>query len=37
MEFFEDIFHAMGTDDLRGSCGDDLELTMLALPVELYG
>jgi hypothetical protein len=37
MTFFEEIFHAMGTDDLRGTCCDALELILLALLVELHG
>jgi hypothetical protein len=37
MTFFEEIFHAMGTDDLRGTCCDSLELILLALLVELHG
>jgi hypothetical protein len=37
MTFFEQFFHAMGTDDLRGTDGDVLELILLALLVELHG
>jgi hypothetical protein len=37
MTFFEDLFHAMGIDDLRGTCCDALELILLALLVELHG
>jgi hypothetical protein len=37
MTFFEEIFHAMGTDDLWGTDGDALELILLALLVELHG
>jgi hypothetical protein len=37
MTFFEEIFHAMGTDDLRGACGDALELILLSLLLELHG
>jgi hypothetical protein len=37
MTFFEQFFHAMGTDDLRGTDGDALELILLALLVELHG
>jgi hypothetical protein len=37
MTFFEDIFHAMGVDDLRGSCCDALELILLSLLLELHG
>jgi hypothetical protein len=33
MTFFEDIFHSMGTDDLRGACCDALELILLSLLV----
>jgi hypothetical protein len=33
MNFFEDLFHAMGTDDHRGTCYDALELILLALLV----
>jgi hypothetical protein len=36
MTFFEDIFYAMGTYDLRGTGGDALELILLALLVELH-
>jgi hypothetical protein len=35
--FFEEILHAMGTDDLWGTDGDALELILLALLVELHG
>jgi hypothetical protein len=34
MTSFEKLFHAMGTNDLRGTGGDDLELILLALLVE---
>jgi hypothetical protein len=37
MSFFEQIFHVMGTDDLRGTDDDALELILLALLVELHG
>lgn len=37
MTFFEHIFHAMGTNDLRGTDSDSLELIWLALLVELHG
>jgi hypothetical protein len=37
MTFSEDIFHAMGTDDLRRTFCDALELILLALLVELHG
>jgi hypothetical protein len=37
MTFFEHIFHAMGTNDLRGIEGDALELILLALLVKLHG
>ena len=37
MTFFEQIFHAMGTNDLWGTDGDALELILLALVVELHG
>jgi hypothetical protein len=37
MTFFEQCFHPMGTDDLRGTDGDALELILLALLVELHG
>jgi hypothetical protein len=30
MTLFEEIFHAMGTDDLRGTCCDALELILLS-------
>jgi hypothetical protein len=36
MNFFEDIFHATGTDDLRGAFCDALELILLALLLELH-
>jgi hypothetical protein len=35
--FFEHIFHAMGTNDLSGIDGDELELILLSLLVELHG
>jgi hypothetical protein len=37
INFFEKIFHAMGTNDLSGTDGDALELILLALLVELHG
>jgi hypothetical protein len=37
MTFFEELFHAMGIDDLRGTCSDALELIFLSLLVELHG
>jgi hypothetical protein len=37
MTFFEDLFHAMGVDDIRGTNSDALELILLALLVELHG
>ena len=37
MTFFKQLFHAMGTNDLRGTDGDDLELILLALLVKLHG
>ena len=37
MTFFENIFHSMGTDDLRGACCDFLELILLSLLLELHG
>jgi hypothetical protein len=37
MTFFEDLFHAMGIEDLRETDGDALELILLALLVELHG
>jgi hypothetical protein len=37
MTFFEYLFHAMGTNDLRGIDGDALEIILLALLVELHG
>jgi hypothetical protein len=37
MTFLKDIFHVMGTDDLRGADGDALELILLAHLVELHG
>jgi hypothetical protein len=37
MTFFEQLFHAMGTIDIRGTYGDALELILLALLVELHG
>jgi hypothetical protein len=35
--FFEQLFHVMGTNDLRGTDDDALELILLALLVELHG
>ena len=37
MTFFEQFFHAMGTNDLRGTDDDALELILLALLVVLHG
>jgi len=37
MTFFEQLFHAIGTNDLRGTDDDALELILLALLVELHG
>ena len=37
MTFFEEIFHAMGTDDLKGASGDALEFILLSLLLELHG
>jgi hypothetical protein len=37
MTFFWELSHAMGTDDLRGTDDDSLELIFLALLVELHG
>jgi hypothetical protein len=37
MTFFEQLFHVNGTNDLRGTDDDDLELILLALLVELHG
>ena len=37
MTSFEEIFHVMGIDDLRGACCDALELTMVSLLLELHG
>jgi hypothetical protein len=37
MTFFYHIFHAMGTDDLRGIGDDAMEIILLALLVELHG
>jgi hypothetical protein len=37
MNFFEEIFHAMGTDDLRGAYCDALELILFSLLLELHG
>jgi hypothetical protein len=37
MTFFEEIFHSMGTDDLRGACCDALELILLSLLLEFHG
>jgi hypothetical protein len=37
MTFFEQLFHAMGTNDLWGTDNDALELILLALLVELHG
>jgi hypothetical protein len=35
--FFEEIFHAVGTDDLRGAYYDALEIILLSLLLELHG
>jgi hypothetical protein len=37
MTFFEYIFHARGTNDLRGTCCDFLEFILLSLLVVLHG
>jgi hypothetical protein len=37
MTFFEQLFHAMGTNDLRGTRNYALELILLAFLVELHG
>jgi hypothetical protein len=37
MTFFEQLFHAMGTNDLWGIVDDALELIFLALLVKLHG
>jgi len=37
MTFFEHIFHVMGTNDLKGTKDDALELILLTLLVELHG
>jgi hypothetical protein len=37
MNLFEDLFHAIGTDDLRGAYCDSLELILLSLLLELHG
>jgi len=37
MTFFEHLFHAMGTNDLKGIDDDSLKLIFLALLVELHG
>jgi hypothetical protein len=37
MSFFEQLFHAMGTNDRWGTDGDALELILVALLVELHG
>jgi hypothetical protein len=37
MIYFEDLFHAMGIDDLRGACCDALEPILLSRLLELHG
>jgi hypothetical protein len=37
MTFFENILNVMGTNDLRGTNDDSLELILLALLVKLHG
>jgi hypothetical protein len=37
MTFFEERFHVMGTNDIRGTESDALELIFLALLVEFHG
>ena len=37
MTFLEEIFHAMGTDDLTGACRYALELIFVSLLLELHG
>ena len=36
MTFFKEIFHLMGTDDLRGACCDAFELIWLAILLKLH-
>jgi hypothetical protein len=37
MTFFQECFYVVGTDNLRGSCCDELEIILLSLLVELHG
>jgi hypothetical protein len=37
MTLFKDLFHVMGTDDLRGYFFDALELIIFSLLLELHG
>jgi hypothetical protein len=37
MAFFEEVFHSMGTNDLRAAYHDSLELMLLSLLLELHG
>jgi hypothetical protein len=37
MTFSEEFFHSMGTDDLRGSYCDSLDIILLSLMLELHG
>jgi len=37
MTFFKHLFHAMGTNDRKGTGGDASKIILLALLVELHG
>ena len=35
--FYEELFHSMGIDDLKGACCDSLEFILLSHLLELHG
>jgi hypothetical protein len=37
MFFFEELFHSMGIDDLKGSHCDSLELMLLVVLLKMHG
>ena len=37
VNFFGELSHSMGIDDLRGACGDAFKLILLFLLLELHG
>ena len=37
MTFFKNPFHSMGTNDIRGTCCDSLELILFSILLEFHG